>query len=512
MVQLALITVWQNRLGKLIDQLKQWANHHEVSLCLLVLLFLLRLPNLAEPYWYGDEAIYLTIGHALRHGLRLYADIVDHKTPLIYWLAMVPNQTWFRLLLIGWMAAASLFFYHAARRLLTPIAAVIAGTLFVILTSLPALEGNVPNGELFVLGFITASLWLLTRERQPTRRWLYLVFTAGVLAGLGILTKVPALLDAGALASLFWFELMTAKRWRWTVLQPMMIFGTGVITAILASILYFWGRGTLANYLQFGLLYNLHYSQNWSLPFTQPILVWLFSLPGKTLILLVIFAAASGLTKLRQINYLTAWSAFWLLSTLFAALLSNRPYPHYLLQLAPPLVLSIILFSQRKAKLGERCLVVAVWLITLSALFLLNFRSWPLLAYYNRFWYYATGRINREQYWSDFNRLTTQNQLLADLITSRSLPEDRLFIWGTNPMLYALTQRIPTGRFTVSFHIKDLQAYAETLQAIEHNQPPLIIVMKEESPLPELATYLQQNYFVLENTEDMVLYRRFLVQ
>jgi hypothetical protein len=39
----------------------------------LALLTVLKLPSFFEPYWYGDEAIYLTIVNALRDGQRLFA-------------------------------------------------------------------------------------------------------------------------------------------------------------------------------------------------------------------------------------------------------------------------------------------------------------------------------------------------------------------------------------------------------------------------------------------------------
>ncbi len=58
----------------------------------LFLLVLLRIPNFFEPYWYGDEAIYLTVGNALNHGGKLYTTIIDHKTPLIYHLPEYPTN------------------------------------------------------------------------------------------------------------------------------------------------------------------------------------------------------------------------------------------------------------------------------------------------------------------------------------------------------------------------------------------------------------------------------------
>src|ERR1035437_6409331 len=46
--------------------------------------FLLRLPSLFEPDWYGDEGIYQVLGIGIRAGRLLYRDIFDNKPPLLY--------------------------------------------------------------------------------------------------------------------------------------------------------------------------------------------------------------------------------------------------------------------------------------------------------------------------------------------------------------------------------------------------------------------------------------------
>lgn len=488
---------------------QHWANRHEVTLLLLALLLFLRLPNLSEPYWYGDEGIYLTIGTGLRHGLRLYRDIVDHKTPIIYWLAMAPTQMWFRTIFLLWMAAATVFFSHALRRLTTQRIAIAASFLFVILTSLPAFEGNIPNGELFVIGFISLALWFLAKSQDGERRKRAFLLASGVAGGLAILTKVPALLDVAALGALLWFWELKKQRLSVAFFRQAGIFTSGFLLPILLSLAYFFLRGTLSDYLQFGLLYNLRYSQSWQLPFYSPVLTWLFTLPGKLLVFGIMVITISLGVYRQKLSPLSGWSALWIAAALFAALLSNRPYPHYLLQVAPPLALSLALFFGRKESWWAKTTISLTWLLVLGSLFLLNFRTYPLMEYYYRFWNFSVGKQNLEEYTGSFDRLVSQNQKLVPIIVQGSLPEDRLFIWGTNPMLYAQTQRVPASRFTVSFHIHDFKAYDSTMGEIRQAKPLYIVIMKQESPLPGLEEYISENYFLVETTPDMVLFRRF---
>ena len=43
-------------------------------LAILSSVFLLRIPSFFEPYYYGDEMIYMTLGQGVRQGLTLYKE------------------------------------------------------------------------------------------------------------------------------------------------------------------------------------------------------------------------------------------------------------------------------------------------------------------------------------------------------------------------------------------------------------------------------------------------------
>ena len=157
---------------------------------------------------------------------------------------------------------------------------------------------------------------------------------AGTALGLGILTKVPALFDAGAILTAGYFTVtnrfsprLTNKRFlaalKLTGLRLGLIIA-GIFLPILLSVVYFWAVGSGQDYLQFGLLYNLHYAGNWELDFNNTILNGLFTLPGKFVV------AASGvfaITFLRKyVKPRTQFIFAWFMLAMFASLLSNRPY------------------------------------------------------------------------------------------------------------------------------------------------------------------------------------------
>ncbi len=90
-----------------------WVHKHALLLIILGVTVLLRIPSWFEPYWYGDEGIYLTIGQALRRGVHLYSQIHDNKPPLLYFMAALAggNQFWFKFLATIWNLATIGVFY-----------------------------------------------------------------------------------------------------------------------------------------------------------------------------------------------------------------------------------------------------------------------------------------------------------------------------------------------------------------------------------------------------------------
>ncbi len=505
---------------------------------LLVLVLLLRLPNLFEPYWYGDEGIYLTIGQSMNKGAKLYTEIIDHKTPLIYYLARVQTQLNFRLLNIAWMLVTTTAFYYFAKKLLGSVKlTAIAGLIFVLLTTLPWLEGHIPNGELFVLGFVLTGFLVLSKSsyfknflagKPITKTNPLALYLCGVLIGLGILTKVPAILDLGtafSIAYFSWINLFSIKNWKASIVQlfkqivQLLHILFGVLAPIVLSIIYFGSIGSGKDYLDFGLLYNFRYAGSWGLPFTNQFLVQSFTLPGKALYLIGLVLLITFLKK--HLKPALQFILFWFAADLFASLLSNRPYPHYFIQLVPPLALLLAvgfdyakkLFAVGKLnydlkKIIPISLSVLVISLFVSVMVLLEFRPYQTFSYYRNWFKLATGQMSKEDYRQTFDSLMRDNYKAAPMIKATGSPD--LFIWGTNPMLYALTETQPTGRFTVSFHIKDFDAFGETARDVVKKQPPFIVVMKnEDHNFAELKSYLVNNYVPDNNKfEHFVLWKK----
>ncbi len=506
---------------------------------LALLQIILRFPACFEPYWYGDEGIYLTLGQAINRGSVLYKDIIDHKTPVIYHLATVGSQHNFRILLLGMMIAASTAFFWILRQLTKkPLISLLGAIAFSVITALPWYEGLIPNGELFVMSFVLVGLAIalshrdflaLVRGAAPSSKmrssWMLVI--AGMLFSLGILTKVPAVFDVAA--AFFLGVLVIANQvlpwskredhWRKsfvTVLKTWSWLLLGIVIPILLSIAYFALRGALQEYFDYGLLYNFRYSGSWSPDHLGEQWLWLTNLgvkAGLTAITLL------GLTLLgSRVSLTLRWSFGWVLLALFASLISNRPYPHYFLQILPAFIILITLgagellqWYRSRTKRDSVDAVIAVIFMLIATLFfvgahlLVGMRPYVAGDYYTRFYQFATGQMTSVQYRDSFNGLMRDNYAIAPTLMAE--PDSTLFIWGTNPMLYALTNKTPVSRFTVQFHIKDFDAELETLDRLTSETPSFIVLMNDETPPVELKALLGARYLRVSKFETFSAYK-----
>jgi 4-amino-4-deoxy-L-arabinose transferase-like glycosyltransferase len=530
-------------------KLDDFLDRHYVPLALILIVFIFRLPTFAEPYWYGDEAIYLTIGNALRAGEPLYMSIIDHKTPLIYYFAAASiNQFGFRLLGLAAVAISTVAYYYLIRDFLAKRwIRWIALVFFILYTNLPRYEGNIPNGETFVMTFVLLALLAFRKTRlyqsflqsskdpesrsfltTNTRNTCWLLLT-GVLMGLATLTKVPAVFDFGLLFIVGWFVFTSrlSVRALYSTAFQLGIISTGWICMILLSMLYFATRGSLQQYFDFGLLYNFRYAGSWVPQFNSPIVAFFFTLKGKVILLTLWILFLTFFRKYLSKAFLFAGS--WMGLALVAATLSNRPYPHYFQQVFPPLAMVIAVCVVLLVRAVKRCkhvketgelycepnathpiveatggfVIIAALLITLN---LLHVSPYPTVKYYSLFFKLITKQISWETYRDRFDSKLADNYQVAKILL-RS-PDPEIFIWGNNPLLYAVTGKNPVGRFTVAFHIDDFKAYQETIDAIKERKPTYIVVMKEQPPLPGLTDYLMTEYIPNSEYPTLTVWRR----
>lgn len=482
----------------------------------MILVILLRLPSLFEPFTYGDEGIYLALGQAARKGLIFYRDIHDNKPPMVYLLAeLAGNFSTYRLIAFIWSLATLFVFYQLSHLLFKKnLPSIITTTLFAFLTSIHTFEGNVANAENFMLLPTIAAFYFVAKEGfdkkihqyQSAKIWLL----AGVLLGLAALFKVPAAFDFFALCALLFLAFFKERKKNYALYTRRYAFLlVGFILPILLTLIYYASQGALVQYLTAAFFQNLPYLSSWSggqsqaggLPLLLLARAWAVAL---LILLLFLFGKKISL----RVQLILTWFGFsW-----FAALLSSRPYPHYLIQVFPALSLSFgLIFTKERGIIKERIAPVALLIVFIATYSSLQFWGYHNLPYYLNFYQFVLGNKNQQEYFNDFDGRASTIYQVADYLQSHTVAHEKIFIWGNTPFIYPLARRLPVGRYTVAYHIIDFNGYQETLTRLQEIKPRYIIVdPQEKRPFSEFFLWLDQRYFLAKQIGDFQIFHRLL--
>ena len=479
-------------------------------LLLLAFTFLLKIPALFEPFTYGDEGIYLTLGQAVRKGLVLYRDIHDNKPPLIYLMAALTNSFfYYRLLFLAWSFATIGVFYNFVKLIFPKNrtwSIALPTIVFAVLTSLPILEGNIANAENFMILPTIGAFFLVFKfldqnkiKSKISLKW----FLAGLLMSLAFLFKVPGLFDFAALIALL-VILISKKNFKASIWYAFLGI-LGFLLPILITVAYFAYHQALKEYLISAFSQNLPYLASWSAGTMAADNGLPTALIIRAFIVLVVFIILWIFKK--KIPQTASMIVLWFFFTLFAALLSSRPYPHYLLQVIPPLSLSLGFLGLPKTKISLKMIFILLSVTLIGAAFSFRFWHYPNWPYYRNFYKYIFRAQSQSEYFAYFGNHTQDIYDLSSFIKSHTQDQDEIFIWGTQPSIYSLAERLPIGRYTVSYHIIDFNGYQQTLETLNQKQPTWIIKTADEKrPFAELDTFLDYNYALFQTINGHQIY------
>ena len=440
--------------------------------------FLLRLPSLFEPYWYGDEGVYLALGQGIRHGLTLYSQIYDNKPPAIYYLAALTQTVFgFRLLLMLWMIPTCFYFYKLAKNYLPLKRAKVALLLFVILTSIPVIEGHIANAEIFML--LPTILGFLLFEKY--------IFWSGLALGFTFLFKVPVAIE---FFFLFCFAFFILKKYK--NLKPLIVFGISFLLPTIIVVIYFQLNTALLPFLSSAFFQNLGYLSSWSTG-NQQSNPTTSGLPLRLVLMLLSWLFFYYQYYKKNIDKKILFLSCWFMACLFGILLSTRPYPHYLIQIVPPLILVIL---YHKNYFLNKILLI---LILAYSIFHYKFYFYATASYYQNFIQYVLKQKNVEAYRQYFGQNVNYFYQISSYIDTKSAPDDTIFVWSDDPYIYPLSNRLPSTKYITAYHVLDYNGYEIILNQLKIKLPQIIVYNQSMSrPFPALDEFIN-NYYFLDN-------------
>jgi len=460
-----------------------------IILLLILLVIILRIPSLFEPYWYGDEGITLTVGQTIRNGGILYKDIADNKTPLLYFLTSIfYTLPLLRLLLFFWVIGLVVVFYHFGKEILKKEGVIPACLIFIPLTCLPLVEGNIANGEIFFLlpDTVGMLLALLAIKRENNK----LLIFSGFSFGLGFLFKIPAVFDLLPVIFYYWF-------YNKQPLKTTFLIMAGFLIPILLVTSYFIYNKALSDFWEYGFKWNFLYSSyknTFILPYGGLIIKGL--LAG-----IVLFSFCLLRKKLSKNLILIL---LWLFFAYLGGQISMRGYAHYMLPTMVPLALLVgYLFTIKK---------IYFYLILMFSIVVLGIANYGSIEYqknyYLNFIQFIRGNKNEISYRNYFDPNTQRNYEVANYLNSTK--KGKIFIWGDIPLVYALSQRQTVARFPAAYNIIFQKArQEETIRRLINNLPSHILIVEPQNYiLPGLDRIIIKDYNLIQRIGDTKIYER----
>jgi hypothetical protein len=198
--------------------------------------------------------------------------------------------------------------------------------------------------------------------------------------------------------------------------------------------------------------------------------------------------------------------SIWTLFALFAITLSERPYPHYFIQILAPLSFFLANFFTEES--FEQSLVVLPLALTFFVPVFYKFYFYPATSYYLRFVNFATHRISKETYFTEFSPETNRNYEIAKFLATSSAPSERVFMWDPDsPTVYALSRRLPPIKYTVPYHVNDFSSKAIVAKEISEN-PPKFIILTSANTFSELLPLIREKYLLIQQISNADIYVR----
>jgi 4-amino-4-deoxy-L-arabinose transferase-like glycosyltransferase len=483
---------------------------------IVLLTITIRLPSLLHPQPIDAEAMYSVVANEIVDGGRPYIDAVERKPPLLFWtyaavFKVAGKFNWKALHFVAllWTLGAMAGLYVIGHQLFDRNTGLIAALFYSVFQPWGTWVNLSADGEMLMnLPIIWAWAIVFCCNSSPMRPKL---FAAGALLAAAFLLKQPAAIAAVPLGIYLLLPSYRANRNLTrtnSIIQATMLtlgfFGTlGFVTIIL------WKQGILRE------------SFYWTIADHDiPHVFW-----QKGIVRTLAFLAACLPLVIGAIMACRGKSEIWagrmperaaLLGLLGASAIGAaagaRFYPHYYVQLIPPLAL---LAAPYYARLWCRNIKPPYWLLQ------------PRVTYA---WLALTVTTFLTIYWTGLAPLRAPTEA-GQYLFAHSNPEDRIFVWGQNVKIYLHARRRPACRYITTFPLtgqifggrvpgfdtrsRILPGAWSTLERDFARHPPAYIVdvdadLTAQYPVkdfPILANLLEERYEPVARTAEGVIYR-----
>jgi 4-amino-4-deoxy-L-arabinose transferase-like glycosyltransferase len=456
-----------------------------------------------------DEGEYAYAGQLILQGVPPYTLAYNMKFPGTYAayaaIMAIFGQTitgiHLGLLLVN--AATIVLIFLLGRQLANSVVGIAAGMTYAVLSVSPSVLGFAGHATHFVLLPVLGGTLLLVKATN--RQAFGSLFASGVLFGLGVLMKQPALSFALFGVTYLVFNNFRRRFRPGKILLQTLIFSFGVILPLGFTCLLLWRVGVLDRFWfwtidyarQYGGLVPFNQAPRYFFDSAKEVIVssWpVWTLAGIGLV--------AGLWKPR-----TRPIAVFLFAFLFFSVLALCPgfyfRLHYFILVLPAVSLLAGVAIGRLSDLSVDRLIVT----QLIPILILGFAlAWPMLAERKFFFEASPTDASRMIYpESPF----TESIRIAEYLREHTTQNDTIAVLGSEPQIYFYSDRHSATGYIYTYGLMEPQKYASQMQQemirdIERAQPKFLIsvVMPDswlQRPESERSIFTWANEYMAQN-------------
>jgi hypothetical protein len=456
-----------------------------------------------------DEGEYAYAGQLILQGVPPYSLAYNMKFPGTYAayaaIMAVFGQTiigiHLGLLLVN--AATVVLIFLLGRRLANSVVGLTAGMSYAVLSISPSVLGFAGHATHFVLLPVLGGILLFLRA--PNRQAFASLFASGILFGLGVLMKQPAVFFA-----LFGVIYLVTNNLRHQIrsekiLLRILIFSAGVILPLGITFLFFWSIGVFDRFWFWTIDYAWQYGS--LVPFNQAPGIFFDS--AKEVIVAgwpICILAGVGLVASLWERRTRSIAIFLLLFLLFSVLALCPGFYfrlHYFILVLPAVSLLAGVAISRLSDLSVDRLIV----IRFIPIVILGFAlAWPMLAERKFFFEASPADASRMIYpESPF----PESIRIAEYLREHTTRNDTIAVLGSEPQIYFYSGRHSATGYIYTYGLMEPQKYASQMQQemirdIERARPKFLIsvVMPDswlQRPESERSIFTWANEYTAQN-------------
>jgi len=479
--------------------------HFWIFAVILISIFVLRLPSLFEPFWYGDEGIFAAVARNLNFGGTLYLTAWDNKPPMIYltyagiFKAFGVSMFGLRLVALVVVLITATIIYEIAQKVMGIKRALWAMAIFGALTSLRMIEGNLALTEIFMILPISLAMFIAI-----WRKFDYLsIFGAGFLFAIASLYKQVGALEAVALG-LFLFLYLKSFR---GFFKKGFVLAVGFAIPYIITIAYFASKNLVSDFIFAAYTYyRIYLSES---PRYALLINAAKVMPIACAFFYGFWKKIRGETRVFHLFLL--WGAFSFLGSFF----SGRTYGHYLIQATP--ALSLLFASLVKTtKIKTAGIILAGYILPIIFLTVTLFAGFGLshlvaqASYYKNFLDLLSGVKKVSGYNNYFDSNVNSIMATRDFLKAKGAGGKSVYIWGDWAWIYATSDLKNPSRYVTSFHVFGVPGGKEEVIKSLSKSPPIYIVKPPSSigNFPEFEKVVGESYTPIIRIDGVQIFER----